>query len=91
MRLTDEEITKRMKELPAWRLEDSTIVREYEFKDFAEAFTFMASAAPVADKMDHHPDWTNVYNKVIVRLTSHDEGGLTGKDFELAQEMDKLI
>lgn len=66
------------------------IWKAYKFKDFVEAFGFMTSAALVAEKMDHHPEWSNVYNKVEVTLTTHDAGGLTDKDIELAKAMDRL-
>lgn len=69
----------------------SALVREYKFKDFVSAWGFMNKVALLAEKMDHHPDWSNVYNKVSIRLTSHDAGNkITGKDRKLAEEIDKL-
>jgi 4a-hydroxytetrahydrobiopterin dehydratase len=66
------------------------ISRKFTFKDFNEAFGFMARAALVAEKMDHHPEWFNVYNKVEVTLATHDAGGVTERDVALAQAMDRL-
>ncbi len=66
------------------------ITRKFEFKDFRHAFSFMAEVADVADDMDHHPEWFNVYNKVEVTLSTHDAGGLTEQDIELAEAVDRL-
>jgi 4a-hydroxytetrahydrobiopterin dehydratase len=66
------------------------ISRKFTFKDFNEAFGFMARAALVAEKLDHHPEWFNVYNKVEVTLATHDAGGVTERDLTLAAEMDRL-
>jgi 4a-hydroxytetrahydrobiopterin dehydratase len=66
------------------------ISRKFTFKDFNEAFGFMARAALIAEKLDHHPEWFNVYNKVEVTLATHDAGGVTERDLELAQEMNRL-
>lgn len=63
---------------------------QWKFKDFAQAMAFMNAVAEVAERMNHHPEWTNVYNRVNVRLTTHDAGGLTQLDFDLAQAMDAL-
>ena len=78
--------------LPAWTaVEDrDAITRTFEFADFNQAFGFMARAALVAEKMDHHPEWTNVYKTVTVVLTSHDAGGVTRRDIELAEAMDRI-
>jgi len=90
MKLTESEIQDRLRNLPGWQTNGEEISREFVFKDFAEAFGFMASAAVAAEKMGHHPDWSNVYNKVHVHLATHDAGGLTALDFDLAALMDKL-
>ena len=66
------------------------ISRKFTFKDFNEAFGFMTRAALVAEKLDHHPEWFNVYNKVEVTLATHDAGGVTERDIELAEAMDRL-
>jgi 4a-hydroxytetrahydrobiopterin dehydratase len=78
--------------LPSWRMADArdAIQRTFTFKDFSEAFGFMARAALAAEKMDHHPEWTNVWNRVDVTLSTHDAGGLTERDVKLAEAMDKL-
>lgn len=78
--------------LPAWRVlaDRDAIARTFEFKDFSAAFGFMARAALVAEKLDHHPEWTNVWNRVQVTLSTHDAGGLTERDVALAEAMDKI-
>lgn len=78
--------------LPGWALADGrdAIRKTFKFKDFSAAFGFMTRAALVAEKMDHHPEWTNVYNKVDVTLSTHEADGLTDLDVKLAQAMDKL-
>ena len=90
-RLADTEITSRLAALPAWTLANGTLRREFKFRDFSEAFGFMARAALVAEKMNHHPDWSNVWNRVTVELSTHDVGGITELDFKLAAAMDRLI
>ena len=89
-KLGDNEITQRLASLPGWALQDGKLHREYKFADFVAAFGFMASAALVAERMNHHPEWFNVYSKVNVDLTTHDAGGISAKDFELAAEMERL-
>lgn len=78
---------------PHWALSDDaqSISRTFKFGNFIEAFGFMASAAIIAEKMDHHPEWFNVYNRVEVTLTTHDSGGVTELDAELAKRMDALV
>ena len=89
-RLSDAEIRTRLATLPGWSLAAGKLRREFRFADFSEAFGFMARAALAAEKMDHHPDWSNVWNRVTVELSTHDAGGLTALDFELAAAMDRL-
>lgn len=79
-----------MRDLPGWQLADSKLARTFTFTDFIEAFGFMAKAALVAQALDHHPDWRNVYNRVEVQLWTHDAGGLTERDFELATKLTQL-
>lgn len=75
-----------------WEEKDNMLKRSFEFKDFVEAFSFMTKVALLAEKMDHHPNWTNVYNKVDISLTSHDKGNIvTERDKRLAQAIDKLL
>ena len=78
--------------LPGWRLAEGrdAIQKTFKFKDFSEAFGFMARAALVAEKMDHHPEWSNVWNRVDVTLATHSAGGLTDLDVKLAQAMDQI-
>jgi 4a-hydroxytetrahydrobiopterin dehydratase len=66
------------------------ITKKFNFKDFNEAFGFMLRAALIAEKLDHHPEWFNVYNKVEVTLSTHDAGGVTARDIKLAEEMDRI-
>jgi 4a-hydroxytetrahydrobiopterin dehydratase len=73
-----------------WRMEEDSLHAQWVFEDFGHAMSFMNSVADVAERMNHHPEWTNVYNRVTVRLTTHDSGGLTHLDFDLAQAMDTL-
>ncbi len=70
--------------LKEWSLDGNSIHRELKFKNFVEAFSFMTAVALQAEKMDHHPDWTNVYNQVSIHLSTHSAGGVTKNDFELA-------
>jgi len=89
-RLTDEEVEKRLARVAKWDMVEgrSAICRQFRFANFVEAFGFMARAALVAEKLNHHPEWFNVYNKVDVILTTHDAGGLSELDFKLAEAMD---
>ncbi len=75
-----------------WKEEDNKLTRSFEFNDFIEAFGFMTKVAIVAEKMDHHPFWTNVYNKVTIELNTHDKGDIvTERDHKLAEAIDKLV
>ena len=75
-----------------WQEKDNKLIREFEFSNFIEAFGFMSQVAIVAEKMDHHPNWSNVYNKVMIELTTHDAGNVvTEKDRTLAAAIDQLI
>ena len=91
-RLTDEEWAGELEKLPLWRLVDGreAISRSFRFRDFNEAFGFMTRVAMVAEKMNHHPEWSNVYRDVEVVLATHDAGGLTELDFRLAAKMDRI-
>ena len=90
MTLSDEERAAALEGLPEWRYDESerAIRRDFRFADFGEAFAFMTRAAIAAEKADHHPDWSNSWNKVEVALSTHSEGGVTGKDIALARAMD---
>jgi 4a-hydroxytetrahydrobiopterin dehydratase len=89
-KLAIEELRAALKRLPDWKLagEREAIQRSFKFVDFDAAFAFMTRCALLAAKMDHHPEWFNVYNKVDVTLATHDAGGVTQKDIELATAMD---
>ena len=77
---------------PEWTHEPQrdAITRRFRFDDFAQAFGFMASVAIIAEKMDHHPEWSNVYNRVAITLTTHDAGGLSKRDLAMARAIDAL-
>jgi 4a-hydroxytetrahydrobiopterin dehydratase len=79
-----------LKELPEWREVNGrdAIARKFQFKDFNAAFAFITRAALLAEKMDHHPEWSNVYNRVEVALSTHDAGGITEKDIAMAKAME---
>ncbi len=88
--LSAEEIASRLRLQPDWTLEDGKLHRLFVFDSFVEAFGFMSQIAILAEKMDHHPNWSNVYNRVDVFLTTHDVAGVSELDFELASQMDRL-
>jgi len=89
-KLTSSERAGALKKLGRWKsvAGRDAITRKFEFKNFSEAFAFMTRAAFLAEKMDHHPEWFNVYNKVEVTLSTHDAGGVTQHDIDLATAMD---
>lgn len=91
-RLTDEERGEALRALPEWRLVEGreAIARSFRFASFSEAFAFMTRSALMAEKLDHHPEWSNVYDRVEVVLTTHDAGGLSSLDLRLAQAMDRI-
>ena len=89
VKLTDKELSDALKQLKRWQQEDDCLVREFEFDNFIAAFAFMSRVAIRAKKIDHHPDWSNSYNKVRISLTSHDTGGLTARDLALADAIDQ--
>ena len=88
--LSQTELDELAGELTGWDVSTASLARTYRFGNFVEAFGFMASAALVAEKMDHHPNWSNVYNSVEVSLNTHDRGGVTELDAALARAMDAL-
>lgn len=83
-KLTDVEIESRLAGLPGWAIVEGKLHREFQFKDFVSAFSFMTGVALVAEAKNHHPEWSNVYNRVVLDLTTHDVQGISGLDFELA-------
>ena len=90
LKLDAADVAQRLTELAGWAVVDGKLHREYRFTDFVEAFGFMASAALVAERMNHHPEWFNVWSTVRVDLTTHDVGGISAKDFELAAAMERI-
>jgi 4a-hydroxytetrahydrobiopterin dehydratase len=88
--LAQKDIDTRLKTRPGWNLEQDKLHRSFKFSNFVEAFGFMSQIAILAEKMDHHPEWSNVYNRVDVLLTTHDADGVSELDFELAEHMDRL-
>jgi 4a-hydroxytetrahydrobiopterin dehydratase len=90
-KLTDAEIDAGLAGLPEWHLVAGKLHRELRFSDFVEAFAFMTRVALLAEKRDHHPEWSNVYAKVVIDLTTHDAGGITALDLELAAAIELLL
>lgn len=89
-KLSEEAITSALAQLHGWTRNGDGIEKDWKLKDFTQAFGFMASVALLAEKADHHPEWSNVYNKVHIRLTTHDAGGLSARDFNLAKQIEAL-
>jgi len=89
--LDDVQLEDAKKLLPDWDVSGELLFRVFLFKNFVEAFDFMTAISSTAEEMSHHPDWANVYNKVEVRLSTHDSGGVTSLDVELASVMDSLF
>lgn len=90
MKLSSESIDMELKNLKGWRVVNNKLHKEFEFDDFNQAFGFMTRAAMHIEKMNHHPEWFNVYNKIIVDLTTHDAGGITQNDIILAKILNSL-
>jgi 4a-hydroxytetrahydrobiopterin dehydratase len=88
-KLSDGKVRSRLQRLPGWALRDGKLHREYQFGGFSEAFGFMTRCALVAQEQGHHPEWFNVFDRVVVDLTTHDAGGISALDFALATEMEK--
>lgn len=90
LKLTDTELEQALEALPGWSLEGGKLLRVYRFRDFVEAFAFMTAAALRVQEMDHHPEWSNVYGTVRVELVTHDSGGVTARDAELAGKLEAI-
>jgi len=88
--LSEAEIHRGVAALAGWCVRDGQLWREWTFPDFVEAFGFMGRVALLAERTGHHPDWSNGYNKVVIRLSTHEVGGITRKDLDLAREIDGL-
>jgi 4a-hydroxytetrahydrobiopterin dehydratase len=88
--LNEQEVRSALEKLPGWSVLNGKLHCEYKFRDFSYAFGFMATAATAIEKRNHHPEWFNVYNRVTVDLTTHDAGGITAKDTELAALLNEI-
>ncbi len=88
--LSDTELNNALNQLEGWTQKEGKLHRQFQFSSFVEAFGFMSSVALVAESMGHHPEWFNVYNRVTIDLTTHDAGGITNKDVELAKKANEL-
>jgi 4a-hydroxytetrahydrobiopterin dehydratase len=89
-KLSEPEVAAELRKLGGWSVANGNLHRVFEFQDFAQAFGFMARVALAAEKMDHHPDWSNSWNKVTVDLCTHSAGGLTKNDFDLAGKIQQI-
>ncbi|MGB1665189.1 MAG: 4a-hydroxytetrahydrobiopterin dehydratase [Nitrosopumilus sp.] len=91
MKLSELEITEELKKLEGWEIKDNKLHKEIQFESFNQAFGFMTRAAMEIEKMNHHPEWFNVYNRITIDLTTHDAGGITNNDVNLARILNSLI
>ncbi len=91
MRLSETEITEELKKIGGWAIKDNKLHKEFQFDSFNQAFGFMTRAAMEIEKMNHHPEWFNVYNRITVDLTTHDAGGITNNDINLARILNSLV
>ena len=89
--LNDGELKELVFKIPGWEIKSAQIQREFNFANFIEAFSFMTKIALICEKYNHHPNWENVYSKVIIRLNTHDLGGITNLDQTLASEINKIF
>ena len=90
-KLSEEQIKEELANLSGWSIINGKLHKDFVFKDFIEAFGFMSTAALHIEKMNHHPEWFNVYNKIKVDLTTHDAGGITQNDINLARILNSLV
>ena len=90
-KLTDAEVTERLTQIKGWTLANGKLHREFQCKDFIAAFGNMTRVALVAQSMDHHPEWFNVYNKVVIDLNTHDVKGISTLDFDLATKINEIF
>ena len=88
---TREQIQTDLNDLPGWALKEEKLHRELKFKNFVQAWGFMTQVAMLAEKMDHHPEWSNVYSRVEIYLTTHEAGGISQRDFDLAAGIDQVL
>ena len=90
-RLLESDIEKELKKLTGWSVKNDKLHKEFQFDNFNQAFGFMTRAAMEIEKMNHHPEWFNVYNRITVELTTHDAGGITNNDVNLARILNSLV
>ena len=90
-RLLESDIEKELKKLTGWSVKNDKLHKEFQFNNFNQAFGFMTRAAMEIEKMNHHPEWFNVYNRITVDLTTHDAGGITNNDVNLARILNSLV
>lgn len=90
-KLSDAEVREKLAEFPHWEVAGEALRREFRFSDFVEAFGFMTRVAILAEASNHHPEWSNVYSRVTIELTTHDAGGISERDFTLAGRIDRLL
>ena len=89
--LSPEIIAQKLAGKAGWSLRQGKLYRLFVFEDFSEAFGFMSRVALLAESMNHHPEWSNIYNRVEIQLVTHDAGGISERDFKLAEQIDKLL
>lgn len=89
-KLNEQDLQSALQQLPGWTLHNAKLHREFKFPDFSHAIGFMTTAAVNIEKKNHHPEWCNVYNRVVVDLTTHDAGGITQNDIDLARLLDSI-
>lgn len=85
------DVEAKLADLPDWGIDQHKLFRHFVFSNFVDAWGFMSQVALLAETMNHHPEWSNVYNRVEIYLTTHDAGGITEKDFSLASQIDSLV
>ena len=91
MKLTDKQLQEALTDLENWKIESGKLYQKFEFSDFVSAFGFMTKVAILAEKGDHHPEWSNVYKTVEIYLTTHDLGGISTRDIKLAKQITQLL
>jgi 4a-hydroxytetrahydrobiopterin dehydratase len=89
-KLTHQEIETQLENLKDWKFEDNSIIKNFTLPSFFDAYTLLCKAAFIAEKMNHHPEWSGVYNKVTLKLNTHDSGGVTQLDIDFAKEVEKF-
>lgn len=89
-KMDEQEITAQLESLAGWAVVNEKLQRQFNFENFVGAWSFMSAVALLAESMDHHPEWSNVYGRVTINLTTHDAGGISHRDFELASAINAL-